>query len=209
MKKDVKANTTNTKQALEKISVVEDRVERNERNSRQMNLVIQGYVKNPAYNNTGLREEKFCFKLLLERGLKLTAEQSKAVMDTISKIHWLYGGKSHKVKGGSFILRFDRQESVDTIYSNLQNLRDYKVQPPDGTKNYVSVRRDQAKEQKDQEAVVNHARSILKKKGTDTKVRYDGRGYYLLMEDKQKHYSDSVLVRDALAEAEKKQSENA
>lgn len=68
MKKDVEANAASSKQALEKIDEVEDRVEKNERNSRQMNLVIQGYVKNAAYNNTELREEKFYLKLLLERG---------------------------------------------------------------------------------------------------------------------------------------------
>ncbi|KAH7709003.1 hypothetical protein AAVH_23720 [Aphelenchoides avenae] len=189
--------------------MVEERVERNERNSRQMNLIIQGYVKNAAYNNNELREEKFYLKQLLEQGLKLSAEQTKAIMNTIGKIHWLYGGKPHKVKGGSFIVRFDRQESIDAIYGNLPNLRDYKVQLPDGTKNHVSVKRDQTKAQKDQEAVVNHARSILKKQGTDTKVRSDGRGYYLLTEDKEKHYSDSKLVRDALEDAEKKQTENA
>ncbi|KAH7709401.1 hypothetical protein AAVH_23326 [Aphelenchoides avenae] len=209
MKQDVKANTTSSKQALEKIHEVEERVERNERNSRQMNLVIQGYVKNAAYNNTVLREEKFYLKQLLEQGLKLSAGQTKAIMDTIGKIHWLYGGKPHKVKGGSFLVRFDRQESIDTIYGNLPNLRDYKAQLPDGTKNHVSVKRDQTKAQKDQEAVVNHARSILKKQGTDTKVRSDGRGYYPLTEDKQKHYSDSKLVQDALEDAKKKQTENA
>ncbi|KAH7707952.1 hypothetical protein AAVH_24804 [Aphelenchoides avenae] len=152
MKRDVQANTSSNKQAREKNSEVQERVERNERNSRQMNLVIQGYVMNAAYNNAELREEKFCLKLLLEQGLKLSAVQTKAVMDTISKIHWLYGGKTHKVKGSSFIVRFDRQESIDTIYSNLQNLRDYKVHLPDGTKKHVSVKRDQTKAQKDQEA---------------------------------------------------------
>ncbi|KAH7680239.1 hypothetical protein AAVH_41389, partial [Aphelenchoides avenae] len=209
VKKDVKANTISNKHTLEKIAEVDERVERNERNSRQMNLVIQGYVKNAAYNDAELREEKHCLKLLLQQGLKLTTEQTDGVMKTISKIHWLYGGKPHKIKGGSFIVRFDRQESIDLIYSNLANLRDYKVKLPDGTKNYVSVKRDQTKAQKDQEAVANHARSILEKAGTDTKVRSDGRGYYLLTEDKQKHYTDSTLVRAAVADAEAKQAENA
>jgi hypothetical protein len=69
VKQDVRANTSSSYLTLEKVHELEDRVERNERNSRQMNLIIQGYVKNPAYNNSELREEKFYLKQLLERGI--------------------------------------------------------------------------------------------------------------------------------------------
>lgn len=124
-------------------------------------------------------------------------------MSSIAKIHWLYGGKAHNIKGCSFIVRFSNQDAIDLIERNLTNLGAFRIKLPNGKENRVSIKKDLTKAQKDEENLLNKARAILRKKDNlELKVRDDARGFYLRTANGQKHYADSKLVIDALKSAE-------
>lgn len=76
MKQDVVASSKMSRAALEKAGELDDRVERNERNSRQLNRIISGFMKDPSYHCPELREEKHYLMNLLEKG---TIQNSKTL----------------------------------------------------------------------------------------------------------------------------------
>lgn len=135
-------------------------------------------------------------------GLQLDEGKVQNVMNSICKIHWLNGGRSYNNDGGSFIVRFNSQDSIDLINRNLFNLKQFRVKRPDGRENFVKVRADQTKEQRDEESLLVRARAILRdQRSINSKLHSNGRGHYLLI-DGEKHFSDSRLVQDALKAGE-------
>ena len=54
--------------------MLDERVEKLERYSRKMNLLIKGFVRNPTYDNPNIREETALLTGLLKQGQRKHCE---------------------------------------------------------------------------------------------------------------------------------------
>lgn len=68
MENNVTASYKLSSTAMSKANSALEKVEKLERNSRSMNMIISGFVKEPHFVQGELREEKCCLKKLLENG---------------------------------------------------------------------------------------------------------------------------------------------
>lgn len=72
-------------------------------------------------------------------GLKLSAVQISAVLDSTVNIHWMDAHHQNRNEGKGFIVRFDRQDSVELINKSLPKLKDYCVRLSSGQENYFLI----------------------------------------------------------------------
>ncbi|KAH7708398.1 hypothetical protein AAVH_24355 [Aphelenchoides avenae] len=170
-----------------------------ERYSRKLNLIFKGFPKDSSYSNHALREEKAHLIALLQKGLQLSAVQVSAILDSIVNIHWMDAHRQNRNEGNSFIVRFDRQESVELINKNLPKLKDYRVRLPNGQENYVRIDPDLTKQQRDEQGELIRARAILKlqKKDVSNVRMHSSKGFYVIM-DGEKYFGDSDVIQEAL-----------
>ncbi|KAH7714644.1 hypothetical protein AAVH_17993 [Aphelenchoides avenae] len=124
---------------LHRVQMLEGRVENMERYYRKLNHTFKGFPKNRSYSDPALREGKARLKALLEKGLKLSAVQISAVLDSTVNIHWMDAHHQNRNEGKGFIVRFDRQDSVELINKSLPKLKDYCVRLSSGQENYFLI----------------------------------------------------------------------
>ncbi|KAH7668079.1 hypothetical protein AAVH_43086 [Aphelenchoides avenae] len=206
MRKEVARSSKTSAAAFHAVAMLNDRVEKLERYSRKMNLLIKGYVRNPSYNDPNIREEKALLISLL-KGLKLSAQQVTSVTSAIVNIHWMDSRAAKNADSNTFIVRFGRQESLDLINANLPKLKDYKIQLGGGRTNYVRVDPDLTKVQRDEQNELVRARAILKEQKRDcSNVRlHKTKGFYVVL-DGEKLFKGNPIIAEALKNSKKKNS---
>ncbi|KAH7705399.1 hypothetical protein AAVH_27390 [Aphelenchoides avenae] len=207
MRKEVARSSKTSAAAFHAVAMLDDREEKLERYSRKMNLLIKGYVRSPSYNDPNVREEKALLISLLKDGLKLSAQQVTSVTSAIVNIHWMDSRAAKNTDSNTFIVHFDRQESLDLINANLPKLKDYKIQLGGGRTNYVRVDQDLTKVQRDEQNELVRARAILKEQKREcSNVRlHKTKGFYVVL-DGEKLFKGNPIIVEALKSRQKKNS---
>lgn len=126
-------------------------------------------------------------------------------MSSIVNIHWMDSRAPRSTDGISFIVRFDRQSSLDLINGNLPKLKDYKVQLAGGQTNYIRIDPDLTKLQRDEQNELVRARAILKQQKRDcSNVRlHKSKGFYLVL-DGEKLFKRNPIIVEALKSSTKR-----
>lgn len=164
------------------------RIEANEVNSRALNVIFKHFPKFDA-NRKYIEPSEHLRKLLTD-AYGLDSAECDAVLSDVAKLHYLY---SKDCADSSFIARFLRQATKDTVMKNASKLRNYK---PHGMN--VSVEHDLTTKQRKLKASLLRAAGILKSQKKEAKVVYGGNVGYVLLLNGSKYSADSEVVRDIL-----------